>query len=66
MDILDSLIKIRKQNKCRQITLANSLSITSTSLSRYESRKREIPFSTLIQYAEYFEYEIRLLKKLQK
>jgi transcriptional regulator with XRE-family HTH domain len=63
MDILDCLIQIRKDKKVDQKHLKGYLKITGTTLSRYESKKREIPFSVLIKYAEYFDYEIRLLKK---
>ena len=63
MDIFDSLIQIRKNEKCDQKALKGYLGITGVTLSRYESKKREIPVKIMQKYAEYFGYEIRLLKK---
>jgi len=63
MEIFDSLIQIRKDQRCDQKDLKTRLGITGTTLSRYESKQREIPFKTLVKYADYFGYEIRLLKK---
>jgi transcriptional regulator with XRE-family HTH domain len=63
MDILDSLIQIRRDQKVDQKHLKSFLDVNGTTLSRYESKQRQIPFKILIKYAEYFGYEIRLLKK---
>lgn len=63
MDILDTLIRQRKLEKVDQKHLKRCLGITGTTLSRYESKKRKMPFDILVKYAEYFGYEIRLLKK---
>jgi len=63
MGILDSLIRIRKDQRVDQKHLLRFLGVNGTSLSRYESKKREMPFNVLVKYAEYFGYEIRLLKK---
>lgn len=63
MEIFDSLIQIRKDQKIDQSHLKSYLGINVITLSRYESKKRKIPFDVLIKYAEYFGYEIRLLKK---
>lgn len=63
MDILDSLIQIRKDKKVYQNDLLSYLGVNGTTLSKYESKKRAMPFKVLIKYAEYFGYEIRLLKK---
>jgi len=63
MDILGDLIQIRKGKKVSQDDLTGTLGINSTTLSRYESGKRKMPFDILVKYAEYLEYEIRLLKK---
>lgn len=63
MDILDSLIKIRKDQKTDQKSMLQRLGVTATTLSRYESKKRPMPFNVMVKYAEYLGYEIRLLKK---
>ena len=63
MDIFDSLIKIRKDQRVDQKDIIRFIGVNNTTLSRYESKKRKIPFDKLIKYAEYFGYEIRLLKK---
>lgn len=63
MDILDSLIQIRKDKKVYQNDLLNHFGVNGTTLSKYESKKREMPFKVMKKYAEYFGYEIRLLKK---
>lgn len=63
MDILISLIQIRKDRKTGLKQLAGKLGITSTTLGRYESGKRKMPIDILVKYAEYFDYEVRLLKK---
>lgn len=63
MEILSSLIQIRKDKKIDQKHLIRHLGVNGTTLSRYESGKRSMPFCVLKKYAEYFGYEIRLLKK---
>jgi len=63
MEILDSLIQIRKDRKIDQSHLKSYIGVNGITLSRYESKKRKIPFGVLVKYAEYFGYEIRLLKK---
>jgi len=63
MDIFDSLIQIRKDKKVSQVELAKSIGVTRTTLSRYESKQRVISLDLTKEYAEYFGYEIRLLKK---
>jgi transcriptional regulator with XRE-family HTH domain len=63
MDILMSLIQIRKDRKTEQKITALYLGITQTTLSRYENGIREMPWKLIIKYAEYLGYEIRLLKK---
>lgn len=63
MDILDSLIQIRKDKKIDQKHMLIRLGITATTLSRYESKKRDMPFDIMVKYADYLGYEIRLLKK---
>ena len=63
MDILTSLIQIRKDQKIDQKSMLMRLGITSTTLSRYESKTREMPFNILKKYADCLGYEIRLLKK---
>lgn len=63
MDILNDLIQIRKDKKVTQKQLTTALKINVITLSRYESGNRKIPFDILMRYADYFDYEIRLLKK---
>lgn len=63
MEIFDSLIQIRKQQRVDQKDIIRFIGVNGTTLSRYESKKRNIPFDVLKKYAEYFGYEIRLLKK---
>ena len=63
MEIFDSLIQIRKQQRVDQKDIIRFIGVNGTTLSRYESKKRNIPFDALKKYAEYFGYEIRLLKK---
>lgn len=63
MDILSSLIQIRKEKKVSQDDLTGTLGINSTTLSRYESGRRKMPYDVLVKYAEYLGYEIRLIKK---
>jgi transcriptional regulator with XRE-family HTH domain len=62
MDILDSLIEIRKQQKVKQTDLLSNLDINKDTMSRYESRKRKIPIEKLTKYAEFLGYKIRLIK----
>lgn len=62
-DILKSLIQIRKEKRIDQKELLSSLGVIASTLSRYETGKREMPFSVLLKYADYLGYEIRLLKK---
>lgn len=64
MDIFDTLIQIRKEKKVRQEALSGHLGVTATTLSRYESKQRTIPYDLLIAYAEHLGYEVRILKKL--
>jgi len=61
--ILKSLIQIRKDQKVKHKDLLKSLGINLVTLSRYETGRRNIPFDVLSKYADYFGYEIRLLKK---
>lgn len=63
MEILKSLIQIRRANRVNQKTILNSLGVNATTLSRYENGQREMPFKVLERYADYLGYEIRLLKK---
>ena len=63
MEILDSLIQIRKEKKIDQKDILHDLGVNATTLSRYESKKREMPLKVLIRYANRLGYELRLLKK---
>lgn len=63
MDIIESLVQVRKEKKITQIDIANNLGVTKTTMCRYESGKREMPFSIVREYADCLGYEIRLLKK---
>ena len=63
MDLLDKLIEIRKYKKIDQKHLLHWLNISATTMSRYESGKREMPFSIMIKYADYLGYEFKLMLK---
>lgn len=63
MDILDSLIQIRKEQKLDQKDMLKRLGVNKTTLSRYERKKRNMPFEVMKIYADLLGYEIRLLKK---
>ncbi len=63
MDIIDNLVQIRKDKRIFQKSINQHLGINGTTLSRYESKKRRIPFDVVIKYADYLGYELRLLKK---
>ena len=63
MDILDSLIQFRKSKKIYKKEMAIYLGITELTIGRYESRQRKIPFDTLLQYANYLGFEVKLIVK---
>lgn len=63
MELLDKLIRIRKDRKIDQKHLLTYLGVSATTMSRYESKKREMPFSIMIKYADYLGYEFRLMIK---
>jgi transcriptional regulator with XRE-family HTH domain len=63
MDIFDKLIQIRKEKGKLQKELAYYLKISLTTMSRYEGKKRKIPYDLLILYAEFLKYDVRLLVK---
>lgn len=63
MELLDKLIQIRKDRKIDQKFLLKHLGISATTMSRYESKKREMPFSIMIKYADYLGYEFKLMVK---
>jgi transcriptional regulator with XRE-family HTH domain len=63
MVIISDLIQIRKDRKIDQKHLLRILGINKTTMSRYESGKRKMPFDIILKYADYLGYEIRLLKK---
>jgi transcriptional regulator with XRE-family HTH domain len=63
MDILKELIQERKMRYKSQEKVALYLGVTTVTLNRYETRRREIPFNILLKYAEYLDYEVRILKK---
>ena len=60
MDILDILVDIRKQKKIRQINLAIFLKVNTLTISRYENKKRKMPYDMLIKYADFLGYELKL------
>lgn len=63
MDIFDKLIKIRKeQGKCQK-ELAYHCKVSLTTMSRYEGKKRKIPYDMLVKYAEFLKLDIRILVK---
>ena len=53
MNILDKLIKIRKEKKIKQVDMLDALGVNPTTLSRYESGKRDMPVSVLEKYIEF-------------
>lgn len=61
--LLDQLIEIRKLKKTKQVDVAYYIGVSKTTMSRFESGKYEMSTKKLEKYAEYLEYEIRLLKK---
>jgi len=63
MNVLDSLIEIRKEKKIKQSDLLITLGITGTTLGKYERLERRIHLDEAIKYANYLGYEIRLIKK---
>jgi len=63
MNILDSLVELRKQQKIKQKIAAKHLEVNDDTMSRYEAKKRKMPHDLLVKYANYLGYEIRLLKK---
>ena len=63
MTILESLVQIRKDKRVQQKQMLKHLGINPLTMSYYESGKRKMPFAVMEKYAEFFGYEIRLLKK---
>ena len=63
MDILENLIQIRKEKKIDQKHFLHTLGISATTMSRYENKKREMPHSIMVKFANELGYEMRLLKK---
>jgi len=61
MDIFAKLTQIRKEKKIKQGEMANHLGIDQSTLCRYEKGKRYIPFFMVEKYAEYLEYELKIL-----
>ena len=63
MSILDSLIKIRKEQKIKQKQIAVKLGVNKTTMSRYESKSRKISAEDQDKYAEYLGLELKLQVK---
>jgi transcriptional regulator with XRE-family HTH domain len=63
MSTIKNLAEQRVKLGIKQITIAKELSVTKTTMSRYESGKRDIPSSLLDKYAEYLGYELKLMVK---
>jgi len=63
MDNLASLIQIRKMKSVYQKDILSDLRITATTLSRYESGKRKMPYDMLERYADCLGYELRIMLK---
>jgi transcriptional regulator with XRE-family HTH domain len=57
------LTKRRKQNGIKQHEIAKHIGVNFTTMSRYESGKRKIPFDLIEKYADYLGYDIFLVGK---
>jgi len=63
MDIFNYLIEQRKQRKIKQENLAIFLKVTKVTISRYENKKRDMPYRLMVKYAEFLGYELKLQVK---
>ena len=63
MDIISVLIKERKKQKVTQTSIASFIGCSKTLISRLESKKSIPNWNYIQQYADYLDFEIRLLKK---
>lgn len=63
MDIRETLVKLRKQQKIKIKDVSENIGVSSVTLSRFENNKTELKFTSIQKYIEYLGYEIKLMLK---
>lgn len=63
MSTLDKLIELRKRLNVKQKEIAIHLGVTKSTMSKYESGKRDISAKNQDKYAEYLGIELTIILK---
>jgi hypothetical protein len=63
MDIVEFLIRQRKQQRIDQKSLLHRLKITAVTMSRYENKSRPMPLIIVEKYADEMGFELKLIAK---